>query len=112
MNISFLTSGHYPYDDRIFFHLGKSLSEAGHKVEIVSSKSGTKEVTQGISINCFEGDNLSKREKIKRFIEYLSNFNPEIIICSEPLPLLPAKQFKLKRNRNVKVIGPDTAKSV
>ena len=104
MNISFLTSGHYPYDDRIFFHLGKSLSEAGHKVEIVSSKSGTKEVTQGISINCFEGDNLSKREKIKRFIEYLSNFNPEIIICSEPLPLLPAKQFKLKRNRNVKIL--------
>lgn len=104
MNISFLTSGHYPYDDRIFFHLGKSLSENGHIVEIVSSKSAIKEISQGISINCFDGDNLTKSKKTNRFTEYLNNFNPEIVICSEPLPILAAKRYKLRRNKGVKIL--------
>jgi glycosyltransferase involved in cell wall biosynthesis len=104
MNVSFLTSGHYPYDDRIFFHLGKTLTKNGHKVEITSSKSALKEVTEGISVDCFDGDNLAKRDKIKYFRKRLDNFNPDLIICSEPLPILAAKKYKRKNQKKVVII--------
>ena len=104
MNISFLSSGHYPYDDRIFYHLGKSLSENGHKVEITSSKSNEKVQTEGISCNCFEGDSLAKSEKTERFIKYLENFEPDVIICSEPLPVLAARRYKRKAHRKIRII--------
>jgi glycosyltransferase involved in cell wall biosynthesis len=104
MEIAFLTSGHYPYDDRIFFHLGKTLTKNGHKVEITSSKSALNEVTKGISVNCFDGDNLAKGDKIKYFRERLDNFCPDLIICSEPLPILAAKQYKRKSQKKVIII--------
>jgi glycosyltransferase involved in cell wall biosynthesis len=95
MNISFLTSGHYPYDDRIFFHLGKTLSENGYRVEIVSSKSNIKEISQEISINSFNGDDLAKITKIERFVDCLNSFNPDLVICSEPLPILAARKYDI-----------------
>ena len=104
MNVSFLTSGHYPYDDRIFYHMGKSLSENGHNVEIVSSKIDLLQTTEGIFLNCFRGDILAKRNKISQFIKRLSEFAPDIIICSEPLPILAAKQYSKKHKQNVRII--------
>ncbi len=104
MKVSFLSSGHYPYDDRIYYHLAKSLWENGHKVGITSSKSADKSHTGGISINGFEGDSMRKNEKIKEFRKHLENFNPGIIICSEPLPLLAAKKFARKVHPEVFVI--------
>jgi glycosyltransferase involved in cell wall biosynthesis len=100
MNISFLTSGHNPFDDRIFYHMGRSLCENSHKIEIVSSKLNLLEVADGIKLNCFAGDNLSKRKKISQFAERLSQFTPQVIICSEPLTLLAAKQYS--KNQSVK----------
>lgn len=104
MNISFLTSGHYPYDDRIFWHLGISLSEAGHSVEIVSSKSSVEEIREGITINSFAGDDLPKKQKISFFTERLTGFLPDLIICSEPLPCLAARMFKKNMKNSVRII--------
>lgn len=98
MRISILTSGHYPFDDRIFFHLGMTLSDKGHEVEIVSSKSGEEEVSEGISLNCFEGDTLKKKEKIRSFRDRLKSFNPDLVICAEPLTLIAAGNYKKKDN--------------
>lgn len=104
MNVSFLTSGHLPYDDRIFYHMAKTLSAKGHNVEIVSSKIAIIQTTDGISINCFEGDNLSKKNKTGLFYERLIQFCPDIIICSEPLTVLSAKQYRKVTQTRVSVI--------
>ena len=34
MNVSFLTSGHDPFDDRIYYNMAKSLAERGQPVSI------------------------------------------------------------------------------
>ena len=104
MQISFLTSGHSPYDDRIFYHLAKTLSENGYKVEIVSSKSSLKEIHEGISINCFPDNELAKKAKIENFERYLISFDPDIVICSEPLPVLAAKRYKKNKPGKVSII--------
>lgn len=104
MKISFLTSGHFPFDDRIYYHLAKSLSANGHKVEIVSSKSTITDSSEGISINCFEGDNLSKKNKRDLFYERLIQFIPEVIICAEPLPVLAATRYRRNNHTRVNVI--------
>jgi glycosyltransferase involved in cell wall biosynthesis len=104
MNISFLTSGHLPYDDRIFYHLGKTLTGEGYNVEIVSSKILIREMSEGISVNCFDGDTLRKSEKTKQFIKYLEVFNPQLIICSEPLPLISAYRFKKNGRKGTRIV--------
>lgn len=104
MKISFLTSGHYPYDDRIFYHLARTLSAGHHIVEITSSKVSLKESSGNILVNCFSGDNLPKKIKIKTFTGFLNEFKPDIIICSEPLPLLAAKKFSRARRGKAKII--------
>ncbi len=104
MKISFLTSGHYPYDDRIFYHMARTLADSHHIVEITSSKVSLKEITENISVNCFSGDDLSKKIKINTFTEFLNEFNPDIIICSEHLLLLAARGFSKTKPGNVKII--------
>jgi glycosyltransferase involved in cell wall biosynthesis len=104
MNISFLTSAHEPYDDRIFYHMARSFSDRGWNVEIVSSKTDLKKTDDGISINCFYGENLSKREKIKCFTHRLALYHPDIIICSEPLTIIAAKGYSKKQRRTLKIV--------
>jgi glycosyltransferase involved in cell wall biosynthesis len=93
MKISFLTSGHIPFDDRIFFHMAKSTVENGDEVEINSSIGDLTEIKNNIQLNCFNGNSLSKRDKIKVFKSKLASFNPDIIICSEPITIVAAKEF-------------------
>ena len=69
MNISFLTSGHDPFDDRIFYHMARSLRDHNNNVLIISSKLDLIEVADGITLNCFAGDDLTKRDKIFNFTE-------------------------------------------
>jgi len=100
MNISFLTSSHQHFDDRIYHHLADSLSKKGHSIEIVSSLSKLR-VESKISINSFEGSSITKREKIKLFAKKLHSFKPHIIICSEPITILAAKKYTKKTNAQI-----------
>lgn len=104
MNISFLTSGHEPFDDRIFYHMAGSLYDHNYNVLIISSKRDLNEVANGIKLNCFAGDNLTKRDKINHFIERLSVFKPDAIICSEPLTVLAAKHYSKRRSEKIRII--------
>lgn len=104
MNIAFLTSGHLPFDDRIFYHMARSLHRNNHNVSIISSKIELTQKSGGISLNCFDGDNLSKKDKINQFIARLPEFQPELIICSEPLTVLAARRFSNKEKRDVRII--------
>ena len=103
MKISFLSTSHTPLDDRIFHNMAKSTKKAGHKTEIITSNFAQKEIVDGISINSFDSNNLSKRNKIIEFVNRLKQSKPDIIICSEPLAILSSKRYK-KENKSVKII--------
>jgi glycosyltransferase involved in cell wall biosynthesis len=104
MNIAFLTSGHEPFDDRIFYHMAISLSDHNNNIIIISSVRDLIEVINDIKLNCFAGDNLSKKDKINHFTYQLSAFKPDIIICSEPLTVLAAKQYSKIVSEKIRII--------
>jgi glycosyltransferase involved in cell wall biosynthesis len=84
--------------------MAKSLFENGDNIEVASSKIDMKNFVDGISLNCFFGDNLSKNDKIKHFILILSDFSPDIIICSEPLTILAAKKYAKRQSKKIKIV--------
>ncbi|MCX6254478.1 MAG: glycosyltransferase [Bacteroidia bacterium] len=84
--------------------MARSLSDHGNNVGIVSSKINLMEVIDGLKLNCFAGDNFSKKDKISQFVVRLSGFTPEIIICSEPLTLLAAKQYSKKEPGKIRIV--------
>jgi len=102
--ISFLTTGHNPLDDRIFYHLSRTFADHGWSVEIISSKSDLHTNIDGISLNCFSDTGIKKKEKIRILIDKLNKFNPDLVICSEPLPILAARQFSKKRRKKIRII--------
>jgi glycosyltransferase involved in cell wall biosynthesis len=104
MNIAFLTSGHLPYDDRIYYHMAMTLAGCNHNILIISSKADKIDKDGNISIDCFNGENLSKRNKITAFREHLETFNPDISICSEPLPIIAAKHYRKRTGKEIKII--------
>ena len=102
--VAFVTSSHSPFDDRIFYHQAKSLVEQNFNVQIICS---TKEICtkeNSIFLNGFNDSSISKKNKIKEFAERLKVFNPDITICSEPLPILASASFKKHFNKDVKII--------
>lgn len=100
MNVSLITSSHSHFDDRIYHHMAYSLHKNGHKVEIVSSLSKLK-IEDDISINSFDGSYQSKRKKIQSFVDCLSTFKPDLVICSEPLTTYAAKKYSKKNNLKI-----------
>ena len=91
-------------DDRIFYHMARSLADHNENVEIVSSKYNLIETKDGIRLNCFEGENLPKRDKIKNFSDRLTEFKSDVIICSEPLTLLAANRYSKKQKRKIRIV--------
>jgi glycosyltransferase involved in cell wall biosynthesis len=104
MKICFLTSGHDPLDDRIFYHMAATLYASGYDIEIVSSRSDLTKPADGIKMNCFYGNELPKREKTEQFIQKLTLFMPEVIICSEPLPLYAAHKYSMRQKKKIRII--------
>ena len=104
MNILFLTSGHFPMDDRIFYHMARSLHDDNHNVQIISSKIDLENNIDGIDLNCFAGDTYTKKNKINQFTIRISLFKPETIICSEPLAILSAGKYAKKQQKRVRII--------
>lgn len=101
MKIALLSSAHKHDDDRLFHHFAKTLAQKGHLITIISSECDFK--TEGeISISSFNGLNFNRKQKIKIYIDKLSQFNPDAIICLEPLPILAAKKYA--KGKNTKII--------
>jgi len=103
-----LSSGHPPQDERIFSKIGYSLSTNGYSVVICTSTEELHTTDKSIFFDCFNGEKLTKREKINKFYSLLSSHSPDIIISSEPLPILAAHQFKKKDKSSCKVISDIT----
>jgi len=101
MKITILSSAHNYNDDRLYHHFAKTLVQKKHRVHIVTSESDFE--TEGeISISSFKGLNFNRKQKIDIYIEKLSQFNPDVIICLEPLTIIAAKKYT--KNKNVKII--------
>ncbi len=101
--ICLVTSGHPPFDERIFWKFGQSLNENGFSVSIICSTKQINKVINGISIVGFDGYSYNKKNKIDSFYDLITVFNPDIIICSEMLPVFAALKFK-RKSSNAKII--------
>lgn len=105
--IIIISSGHPSMDERIFWKFGLSLSGNGYKVQITTSVEELNIVKENITINSFDGLNITKREKINRFYSIIKEFDADLIICCEPFPILAAHKFR-KEKRTCKIISDIT----
>lgn len=101
--ICLVTSGHPPFDERIFWKFGASLNEAGFSVSIICSTQEINEVVDEISVTGFDGVSFPKKNKIEIFYSLINQFNPDLIICSEMLPVFAALKFR-KLNPSTKIV--------
>jgi len=101
--ICLLSSGHSPFDERIFWKFAKSFQENEFSVSIFCSTLQIDKVVDGISIKSFDGSDFSKNKKAREFYSLISKFKPELIMSFEMLPVFPALKFR-NRNKSVKVV--------
>jgi glycosyltransferase involved in cell wall biosynthesis len=106
-NITIVTSGHPPFDERIFWKFAQSFKNNGHSVTIICSTMDISKEEEGIKLKGFNEENISKREKINKLLAYVSESIPDIIICCEPVTIIAASKFR-KKNKAVKVIADIT----
>jgi glycosyltransferase involved in cell wall biosynthesis len=104
--ICIVTTGHSPFDERIFWKFALSLKEHGFNTSIICSTMDISKEENGIYIKGFNGENINKREKINKLKEYISEFQPGIIIACEPVAILAAAEYRSKNK--VKVIADIT----
>lgn len=103
-----LTSGHYSLDERIFYKFGRSLIKNNYAVSIISSLEELKLTKFNININSFNSENLSKRQKISKFLELIINEAPDIIICCEPITIIAANRYKKRVLKSVTIFSDIT----
>ncbi|WP_312074889.1 glycosyltransferase [Chryseobacterium sp.] len=99
--VLFLTTAHLSKDDRIFFHQAKSLAENGFAVKITSLCENLIETNDKIEIESYNILQKTSSEKIETFLKICRSFQPKIIICSEPLAVFSATQFKKEKKVSV-----------
>ncbi|MCH7826373.1 MAG: glycosyltransferase [Bacteroidetes bacterium] len=107
MKITIITTGHPPYDDRIYWKFAKSLSQ-NNEVTIFCSTQEIYLTSSNITIKGFNSNLVNRTEKFNMLTEYLNEFEPDIIICSETSAIIPSLRFKRKVNNNCKIISDIT----
>lgn len=101
--ICLITSGHPPFDERIFWKFSKSLQNEGFDVFIICSTQNIDTSVGQINLFGFDGISFPKKQKIEKFSSLLIKLNPDLIICSEMLPVFAALRFK-EINSKAKII--------
>ncbi|GEN75795.1 glycosyltransferase [Chryseobacterium hagamense] len=99
--ILFLTTAHRYDDDRIFYHQAKALKDEGHRVKICSLTSEFQGMADGIESESYAVLEKSTEEKLKVFKKAVQGFNPDTVICSEPLAVMAAGKFKKQKKANI-----------
>ncbi|CAI8925861.1 glycosyltransferase [Chryseobacterium sp. IT-36CA2] len=96
--VLFLTTSHSYNDDRIFYHQAKALRDNGYEVKICSLYVDYKGVIDGIEIESYGILEESIEQKMETFRKVCDDFQPQIIICSEPLAVVASKKY-VKENK-------------
>ena len=102
--IAFVTTAHSGFDDRIFYHQAKSLADKNFQTLIISSFDEGEYNSVNINVVGFKGDSITKIEKVRKIQTLLTEFDPEIIICSEPLAVIAANKYRKSEKLKVKII--------
>jgi glycosyltransferase involved in cell wall biosynthesis len=93
-HIVLLNTAHASFDDRVFYHQAKSLSEKAYRVSIVSTTETIETVRNAVNICSHNLNALPKqRERHKKMVEVLTQLNPDIIICDTPMAVLAADKY-------------------
>lgn len=99
MRISILSNTHYYNDDRLFYHFAKTLAKENHIIKIITCEIDLElELENNISVSSFNSLNYTIKEKINIYKNKISSFNPDILICSDPITILAAKKFNENKN--------------
>lgn len=99
--ILFLTTAHKYNDDRIFYHQAKELLKEGFQVKICSLSSEFVGNIEGIEIESYSILDHTAKEKIKVFQTINDAYQPDCIICSEPLAVIASKRYVKKNKASV-----------
>lgn len=99
--VLFLTTAHHFDDDRIFFHQAKTLAEEGFEIKISSLSSEMQGIVDGIQIESYPVLEKSVQEKIEVFKKICHSFEPDCIICSEPIAVFAARKYQQERKVSV-----------
>jgi glycosyltransferase involved in cell wall biosynthesis len=99
--ILFLTTAHRYDDDRIFYHQAKALKDEGHRVKICSLTSEFQGTAEGIEIESYTIIDKSTEEKLSVFKKAIQGFDPDAVICSEPLTVMAAGNFKKQKKVSI-----------
>lgn len=96
--VLFLTTSHSYNDDRIFYHQAKALRDNGYEVKICSLYAEYKGIIEGIEIESYAVLEESIEKKMETFRKVCDNFQPQTIVCSEPLAVVASKKFVKEHN--------------
>ena len=107
-NICILTSGHPPYDERIYWKFALTFANNGFNTSVICSTMDISHQENGIFIKGFDGENLSKREKINKLKELLPDSDPDIIICCEPLTIIAADKYVSAYQKKCRILADIT----
>ena len=105
--IAIVTTGHPPFDDRIYWKFAKTLSQ-NYEVSIICSTQEINTTSSNITIIGFNSNFTNRYEKFKKLNDYLNDFHPDIIICSDASAIIPAHRYKRKTNNNCKILSDVT----
>lgn len=101
MKVLFLTTAHKYNDDRIFYHQAVELVKRGSVVKICSLSSDFKGDIEGIEIESYSILDQSSKQKEDTFLKICADFQPDSIICSEPLAVIAAGKYKQQNKTSI-----------
>lgn len=105
--IAIVTTGHPPFDDRIYWKFAKSLSSS-YRVAIFCSTQEIDSISSNIKILGFNSNLNKSIKKHKKLLSYLLEYQPDIIICSEVSAIISAYRYKLRSKSKCKIISDIT----
>lgn len=91
--VLFLTTSHNYNDDRIFYHQAKALRDEGVEVKICSLYTRYNGIIDGIDIESYDVLVESIEKKMETFRKVCHTFQPQCIICSEPLAVVAVRKY-------------------
>lgn len=106
--IALITTGHPPFDERIYWKFALSISSNGYETAIFCSTENIDENKQNILLKGFKDDTLSRKERLNKLYNLIRNFGPDLIICCEVSAIIPAHKYKKTDNNKCKIVSDVT----